>query len=760
MPIDQEPTWRDMAFLAAVPASEVANRGGGSLISLERSGDIGPEIRDYARRYRPETVVTVSDSGQTGDLSAQLALPQAKVEAIHAASAQEAAEKLSQRFWKSSKAAVVVRSDDYEAALKGASVAALVKAPLLFTSASGLSATTQREVKRLGVVQLITVGAAPTKFTGTITRLAGPNDVMAWARRKRLGVSYLAAVNPQDRNKFVVRKLSLAGAQLAAGRRGLVAPLNFDVQWKRAFESKPLKGDLPKSVPASEAPAKEGTITLGAEKHRFILTGQNEEHHLKLSLDLSGKGTFAKPLMTGDKVTLGGMEWVVSLGKRTKFGNTDVHLTWPTADLLKGKLDTYYQALGAPPRHLCLVGFPDTLPHAIVGRGGIVEEQASDLPYALVGEGSFASIGVGRLISESHSFASLYAARALTYQQLRDAEWQNAAGLAEWENTFGPLFENVGFRSPHHLTSEEIPWKIEPTEEQPGVKSPSFAQDSPLARCAVLAHSEHSWWRGLGSMFNWDAEVLLSPTVVESGGCGTACLDREQDNRSVVARLLRLGAVSFSGGSREHSAEGQPLRMQFWNAVLAGETLGQAHRRAWNAGLLTMKDRKEGPGGAYRYNTQIRMLFGDPALTISVPTAPQSQPARTVLKGNTLSVFAPEKWTVVKAFVPPDWKQWAGKDLYAVRGPGAYAMSSWSGRGRDEETLIVGAEFTTHQKVKLIRQVGNPPKPLGWNGNWYSSSNPDGSTTYRFAVQMIDFDPEQGKILATVNRVDYEIEWE
>lgn len=389
-----------------------------------------------------------------------------------------------------------------------------------------------------------------------------------------------------------------------------------------------------------------------------------------------------------------------------------------------------------------------------------MEEQTSDLPFARVGQAEFAQIGVARLIAESVSFGSLYAARALTYPEIRDPSWKQAAGQAEWENSLGPLFENVGFGAPYHLSADKVPWLVPPTDGQEGKRAPSFGPDSPLTRCAVLAHSEHSWWQSLGATFGWDATVLMAPTVVESGGCATATLDREPDDRSVISRLLRLGAVGFSGGSRELPAQAQPLRMAFWNGILAGETLGQAHRRALNAGLLVVKDEGEGPGGPYRYCTQVRMQFGDPALAIQVPSPPRVAPARTVLDGNKVSVFGPGEWWIVKTIVPPDWKAWAGKDLFAVRGPGAIAMSTWSGDGHDKETMIVKAEFTTSRRVKSLVALNSPPAPLGWRGKWYSQANPDGTFTHRFSVRMIDFDQVKGEIRRTVDRLDFRVEFE
>lgn len=752
VPLDENPSWRDMAYLAAIPASQQANPQSPSLFAIEPGKPFTREHLDYLKRFKPESLIQIGDKATpiTGH----------KSNSISSTGAEAASLTLSQQFWTTSKHAVLCQSDDYDSALIAVSVASLLKAPLLYSESAELNAKLKTELKRLKTSTLITIGESKPQYAGTSVLLNGPIETIKWATKNNFKISYLAAVNPVDRTKFTTRKLSLIGAQLAAGRKGLVVPLKFHVEWKKPFATTIHTEKLPPNLPKSSAPPKSGTIEVGKLKAPFILMGDKDEHNLKLFVDKSNTGQFSPPLVSGDQITFDQKTWAVSLGTRTRFGDTDVHLTWPTAEHLNTQLAKYYSALGTPPEHLCIVGFPDTIPHAIIGRGGIVEEQASDLPYAIPPGSEFAQIGVGRIIAESVQFGTLYAARALTYNQLLSPNWKNQASQAEWENSLGPLFENVGFANPHHLDAKDVPWQTPPAEGVDPVRAPSFAQDSPLARSAVLTHSEHSWWRGMGTMFTWDAEVLLAPTVVESGGCGVACLDREPDNRSVVARLLRLGAVAFSGGSRELSAETQPLRMEFWNGVLSGQTIGQAHRRALNAGLMIVKDRNEGPGGAYRYSTNVRMQFGDPAIRLNLPSSPKTAPAKTTILGDRITVHSPEKWTVVRTFVPPDWKQWGDKPLFSVRAPGSYAMSSWSGDGRDKEIPLVTAEFVTKKRVASVTQTAQLPDSLGWNGKWYSSSNPDGTFTTRFTVRMIDFDQEKGKINKVIEKIEYQLAFE
>lgn len=747
VPLDKEASWRDMAFLAAIPAGCAANTRSPSVIALERSCTVGPEISDYLSRYRPDRVLLLSDGGQSVETIAGVA------KTIVVDSPTLAAIALSRTFWKTSKTAVMCQDDDYDSALLASSIASLLKAPLLFVS--GSSKAEENELKRLGAKELVWIGSNPPSSLRFTSKLDGPIQAMEWVRKRGVRVAYLAAVNPLDRDNYVTRKLSLVGAELAAGRQGMVAPLRFAVQWKQPFESSVMKGACPVGVPASVASAKSGSIEIGQSKVPFILTGDLKEENLKLSIDTKGNGQFTGPYVSGDQIDLGGKRWAISLGTRTKFGKTDVHLTWPTAERLCQELRTYYRALGAPPTNLCLVGFPDALPQAIIGHGGIVEEQASDLPFSFATEGKFAEIGVGRVIAENISFGTLYASRALTYSDLASPEWSSKACGAAWESMYRPLFENYGYSAPFVHKSENNPWKTPPTNGTGGTKSSSFGKDSPLANCSLLAHADHSWWRGLGSTIEWDSEVLMAPTVVESGGCGTACLDREPDNRTVVARLMRLGAAAFAGASREQPAEAQPVRDGFWSGVLAGESLGQAHLRGLNCGILTVLDTKEGDGGAYRYSTNIRMLFGDPALVVKTPSKPKSMPARTVVNGKKVSVFAPEKWFVVKFVVPADWKQWYGKDLYGLRSAGSYAMSDWCEQGYDLEQYLVSAQFVSRKQVSEINQVQNVPTPLGWKGTWYEQANANGTYTYRFAVRMVDFDQINGKILNQVDRLDY-----
>ena len=764
VPLPAEPAWQDMAFLAAIPAATVLNHGAPSLIAMEEAAKLTPEIEDYLRRYRPDEVLLL------GGAADGLVIAGRTCGVLQAGSADDAACALSARCWQTSATAVICPDGDYQAGLVAAPLAARLQAPLMFATAQGLSRLATEELRRLKTRELIVVGQLAegrqslTQVTDQVTELATACDVMTWTRKRGMAVAYVAALNPLDRSRTVIKKLSLAGALLAAGRDGLVAPLPYEVRWKLPFKGVEMQDKPPEGLPASEAKPKAGRISFGEREHAFILTGKQKDRDLRLSIDLDGDGKFGGPgegpFATGDTVELDGKRHAVTLGTKNGVGEADVRLTWPTAEQLAGDLRGAYDALGQAPEHLCLVGFPDAIPQAIFGRGGIVEEQTSDLPYANADDDPFAEIGVARVIAENASFATLYASRVLTYNSLLDKEWQDRACQASWENTYGQRFENVGFDASYRHTGENLKWLVPRADGQKGKQAQTFEQDSPLARCAALAHENHSWWHELGQTFGWDATVLLAPVVIESGGCLTAALDREADFHSVVARMLRLGAVSFSGNSREGCAECELQRQEFWNGVLAGQTVGQAHRRSMNSAQVTILDKNEGAGGAYQYQLRIRTQFGDPAFTMHLPAQPRSAPARCVVSNDTLTVHAPAQWWPVKMHVPADWKKWADKDLYVLRGAGTYARRSWCREQFDREEIYVTAEFTTRRRVAKIEQVQQPPAPLGWNGSYYADEHADGSRTYRWAVRLADFDQLKGSIVNTVERLEYRISYQ
>ena len=766
VPLAEGVAWQDMAYLAAVPAVTVVN-GSPAVVALDANATLTSELLDYVSRYKPTRVVLLgnpSNDVKVGGLPCEL---------LKAATAEEAACQLSSTFWKNAEKVVLCPAENYEAGLVAAPLAARLKAPLLFMDAQGVSKKTLREIKRLKTKEAVVVGwpnraivPALKEVCDQVSVLLSARDVMVWLTECGIKVSYLAAVNPLDREKTVIKKLSLSGALLAAGRQGLVAPLRYDVEWKKPFRGTEVKGELPSGIPNNRKIHKQGTITLGKKEYPFVYSCQDRNQDRRVKIDFDGDGRYENPkegpFHTGDLLNLNGKQYALTLagGNNETVKPAEVHLTWPQAEMVAEDLREYYKALGTAPEHLCLVGFPDAIPQSIAGKGGVVQELATDLPYANADDDVFAEIGVARVIGENVHFATLFASRVLTYTELLSPEWMDRACQARWENTYAKQFSNVGFDASVQHNKEDLKWLVPPADGKKGKRAMTFEQSSPLTRCAAWTHMDHSWWHELGSTFGWDADVLMAPVVVESGGCLTAALDREPDYRSVVARLLRKGAVSFSGNAREGVAAQELQRMEFWNGVLIGETLGQAHRRSMNSALVTILDKNQEKGGDYWYQLRIRTQFGDPAFKMHIPQAPRSAPGQVSVEGKRVTVHAPALWWLEKMFVPEDWKEWAGKDLFALRGAGTYARRAWCGLQYDKEETFMTASFTTRGHLIGIKQVQTLPKPLGWNGAYYVDEHADGSRTYRWSVRIADFDQIKGVMVNTVDRIDYDIEYE
>jgi len=755
------PAWQDFAFLATVPAATVRCDGAPAVIALDESGAITREMDDYLSRYKPQVLYCL------GPLPKEAASARRQWHALDADSADAAAGVLARTFWKSADTAVVCRDGDYGMALVASALAARLRSPLFFSTAENVSAGTAGVLKDLAVKKAIVVGSAPKaaaalKETGlAVVELKDASAVLAWMRDQKIAASYFAVANPLDREATVIRKLSLAAPLLAAARQGIVVPLPYKALWKTPFIGAECRPNPPKGTPESRRPPRMGLTTVNGHPFAFVVTsGKNDKDYWAVNVDLNGNGDFSDagegPFHTGDTVSLGGQRYALTLGEENGAGKVDVRLTFPCTDQVVADLKAFYAAMGRPPEYLCIVGFPDAIPQAIVRESADSNRDLpSDFPFANADDDLFAEIALGRLIAENVSFATLYVSRVVTYPQLLDLSWSTMAGQARWENTYAKLFENVGFTMAPHHDVDTLRWIEKPTDKSKGKRAEAFDQSSPLARVAVLTHQAHSWWHDLGQTYDWGSDVLLAPTLVESGGCLTTALDRQPDFRSVVARLMRNGAVGFQGNALPGIAYDEQQRLVFWNAVLDGETIGCAHREAQNSVVAVVLETDQLSGGPNHYQLYIRGLFGDPAFALKVPSPPQSAPARVEVKDDLVSVYAPAAWWPVRIRVPEDWKKWKDKDLYVLRGAGTYPNRHWIDAGYDAEETYVDATFRTARKVMKIEQVQSPPQPLGWTGKYVVDEHADGTRTYRWRVRLVDFDQPKGTILSKVDRMDY-----
>jgi hypothetical protein len=384
----------------------------------------------------------------------------------------------------------------------------------------------------------------------------------------------------------------------------------------------------------------------------------------------------------------------------------------------------------------------------------------TDYVYGNADADPFVEVGVARLVGENVSLATLYASRVLTYERLSDGVWRSSIGQARWENTYWPLFENYGFQQQYHHDKKDLKWVVEPAPNVKGKRASEIAKGSPLTSAAAITHTSHSNWKALGQTYSWDSTVLIAPALVESSGCLTCTLDRDAANQSVVARLMRNGAVGYVGNIRPGIGAQEHMRLVFWNAVLDGDTTGKAHLRSQNSMCLEMMDKGQLEKGSLRYTRDIRMLAGDPAFRFRVPTVPKALPAYVVVKDDIVTVRGPERWWRVSIRVPEDWKKWADKELFAFRGAGTYVSRNWCSGGYGRERHCMNARIRTARKIKSITQMQQPPEPLGWFGKYWVDEHTDGTRTYYWRVRLLDLNQEVGEVVNQVDHLDYRIEWD
>ncbi|HEX5790746.1 MAG TPA: C25 family cysteine peptidase [Luteolibacter sp.] len=751
--LGEQAGWQDFAYLAAVPASFQVNQGAGAAIALEAKGGIPREVDDCLRRLKPAGVCHL------GEQPLAPAPAHGKALELSATSAQQAAVLLAETFWKSSQRVVLCRDDDYASALMASTLAARLRSPLLYVGAAGISPPTAAIFQKLQIREAVFVGEPPASL-GT-KGLVGARDVLVWLKEKGMACSYHAVVNVRDRKATTIQRLSLAAPMFAAANDGMVVPIDLAIQWRTPFSGKPLAGELPKGVKAGAKPPTAGVIELPEGKVPFVRGYGANDKQYRLWLDLNGDGAYdgsgEGPWQQDAAIALFGKTRAVSFCE--KFGiKADLSVTTGTPEEVNELLKPLHAVAGAP-RALCLVGLPDALPQAIRAHGN--EDMPSDLPYANTDADLFSEIAVGRIIAESASFATLHASRCATYAHLLDPSWAGRAGQARWEKGMGAAFENVGLDASAYHDTEHLAMIAPP----PGKKdakpqqAKSFSQDSPLASVAFLTHMAHSWWVDIGQTYDRDSATLLAPTVVESGGCLTGSLD-EPGFRSVVSRLLRNGAICFVGQTRPGIAPQEQQRVEFWNGLFAGETLGEAHLRAQNSKTALVLETNQARGGADFYQLHIRTLFGDPGFKPRFPAAPRSAAVRYETTADGLVVHAPQSWWISQMRVPEDWKLWADKPLYAIRGLGTYPKRHWCGDQFDLEEDCIDVRFTTGRRIASIEPVQSLPAPLGWTGKQVVDEHADGTRTYHWRVRLMDFDQKSGKIVNQADRLELRVKYE
>ncbi len=271
VPIAKESGWQDFAFLAAVPAASAIGADRPVVLAVDADGALDLAERDFLRRWNPAREVWIAPES--------IALDGGNSERIVADDADSAACAIAARCFASPcSRAVVAGESDYAGALIASALAARLHAPLFFANEGGLSTRARDSISKLGAKALVVVGAGLERVNlslgdAQVERLRDSSDVARWMHRHSLAVDELVLAAPLDRERGFVRKLSLAAAALAAGRNGIVAPIELansaDVKsaiaaWRASSGLAPeflCIAALPEAIPMAVIPSGEGVDT-------------------------------------------------------------------------------------------------------------------------------------------------------------------------------------------------------------------------------------------------------------------------------------------------------------------------------------------------------------------------------------------------------------------------------------------------------------------------------------------------------------------
>ena len=744
VPVPHDASWEDQLFLAAIPAASRVGDGRPLVLAIDPSDPWRPETLDFLARYHVERLYWVGGTPIAG------APDGVEVEHLEADSALSGACSLAARFWSRSKGVVLFAESDPGAALSASVLAARLDYPLLPWDGGVVGDATRDLIEELGVGRALFVGGEKRNMSALVgslasTHLADGVAVARWLKHKGHALEYIAVANPLDVRFGAKPKHSLAAPLLASGRQGIVATLAYETRWKQKFSSEPSPAPGAESAASTGESVRRGTLEIGDLRVPFELNRDARSSQWVARLDSDADGKFESdgegPFRTGESVEVDGRRWSVDLDVLEKQQGSALWLTYPTHGRIAEDLAPYFAVAGEELRFLCLVGWPESLPPAIVGDAqGIDADLVSDLSHADIDDDPFVDLAFGRVIAEDFYSATLLACRSLAYSDLLDPTWQDSFATAEWEQSCARSFEALGFESAGHHAGEAV-----------------IAADSPLTRAAVIVHGSHAAWTVMGATYAWDTSVLIAPSLVASSGCSTASLDQDPALRSVAARLLRNGAIAFVGNSRRGVAQGLYFDSEFMNAALAGATLGEANRHALNRVLVAVLDGGELETGLHRYQLYNTAFYGDPALALHRPSKPKVKPARVEQRGLRVTVRAPSEWWQYKVETLAEWNSEFGS-LYLLRGAGLATDSRWEAtEKRNQDDLWFTAEARTRRTIRGIDVLGEVAAPLGWTGKFYVDEHRDGSRSILWRCRLVDFDMRTGEFMAEADSLSFRL---
>jgi hypothetical protein len=739
VPVDSEYSWRDDAYLAAIPVASALGNGEPIVLSTDLAQPWRLELVDFLKRYAPDQIYWVSESPPPP--CPLKSLP--TLQHLPAKAATEAAIQVSKLVWNQSDRIVAYDPVDRSSAFIAATIAGRCAEPLIPLKGGVIPSPA---LESMGCNRLLWVGSgkAPKAKNVKVERISNGIAAVKWLIHHGYAVNYLAAVNAKQTVAGRNRHLALAAPLLAVARKGAVADLAYATQWKRRFDATVENGKSPKGAASSSSWSRSGTIELDSKSTDFT-TGKDAAGKWWLQLDRNHDGRFSgkkeAPIRSGENFELGGLNWTADLDAQEKNEGKSIWITYPSTQVIQDDLGQYLQAAKQQPQYLCMVGWPDALPMAVIGDAqGIDADLVSDLPFSQTDDDPFCELAFARFIAEDLASATLLACRGFARDDFIDRGWEKNFATAEWETACRPSLVEAGLDFAGHHEGEE-----------------PFGENSPLANAGLIVHGSHAMWTVMGKTYYWNSPTIMAPAMVESAGCSTASLDQDSEHRSVAARLLRNGAVAFVGNTRRGVAQQDLFRSEFRNAILRGCTLGEAQRDALNRVMVAMLEKGQTQSGLYYYQYYNHAVYGDPALQLGLAEF-QSKPVSLVeQKGSKVVVHAPKKWHRMEYTPLEEWGCVFPK-LYTWRGSGVAVECSWNNaEKRNHDVLYINVEARTRRKVNYVKPMHDVPDGLGWTGTCFVDEHADGSRSLYWRVRMIDGDMPTGEIRAKVDELEFRL---
>ena len=729
-------SWKEFAFLAAVPASVVINDGVPSVIALDESAAIPDSVNEYLRLYNPANIYTVDTTGSLDDASCYLA----------------------QTFWTTTGSVVLCDKNDYAGALAASALAGRMEVPLMFfDSSSGLSSAALNVIDNdLQCSSAITVNGNST-VTGQLsgigvsqTSLADDKEIITWMVNNGLDVEYLAVCNTNDRTMTdYAPKGSLAAVSLAAGRNGAVAALTYDTGFNIPFFHSSHTTQKPAGLPSNAEPPRKyhdsedldydlGSLTLNGETHDFVIVRINDSDKLEsVFIDFNDDGDYGdagEHCRRTSEITVNGKRYTV--GVNSTQGSTyfygELRFTHPSDDELKEELQTYHDQIGHYSKYMAIVGMPQVVPcaHALSYDRGWCDYVMNDNYFADVDDDPLYEIATSRIVGEDVTHVTLNAARGLTYN---DLQYHPASDRVYHQCT--AEFATGLYRHTRQL--ENSGYNIDEWMTLP-------AHD--YSEYGIFIQDEHGWPYGI-ARGEFKENSPWTVCLVEGGGCNMASLDKYvppkmwYDTNAVV--LAREGAVCFNAWVRGTGSGKSVSRDSFYKAILYdGASMGEAHLHALNIYVA------KSTYATRSYDLNANMLYGDPAVRLHKPAGLTYAPANVTSNGKTLTVHAPEKYWV-------DYID--SKDQYVYTAPGLVGTTS-------EFAGTFFATYKTGMQITAMTQEDGLPGSLGWSGlregkDYVIDEHWDNTRTIYWRVRFDEFNKYNGQFAREIDEIDYTVDF-